>query len=306
MTDRYLFRLDGSRENDEFFSLYSSPSCRATYSGTPMKIGPGWIPDFLEVKVSNGGLDFKVILIELEATQTTALESARKYLPENPISAVEAFKTYLNAIIGQCRVTADPRIKDLKHLLGLVSAAPRIQIFTAAGLRDSKEFVEVLPLIHQAASSSLHPAASRIPTAERFEAKGQRVLSRREAEGLQRTVRILDAVVTGRDDSGGNFHSWQNVREKPLHQYAAEQSSTAPELNRLLHRPRNRGLRVDLDKLLEELLAVWSRSNHLQTSKQQIAVSIEEYLPIAHRFRAHTPMRVIFQEARQILAKNSG
>jgi len=230
MTDRYLFRLDGSRENDEFFSLYSSPSCRATYSGTPMKIGPGWIPDFLEVKVSNGGLDFKVILIELEATQTTALESARKYLPENPISAVEAFKTYLNAIIGQCRVTADPRIKDLKHLLGLVSAAPRIQIFTAAGLRDSKEFVEVLPLIHQAASSSLHPAASRIPTAERFEAKGQRVLSRREAEGLQRTVRILDAVVTGRDDSGGNFHSWQNVREKPLHQYAAEQSSTAPEL----------------------------------------------------------------------------
>jgi hypothetical protein len=270
-----------------------------------MKIGPGWIPNFLEVKSSDGGKYLTAVLIELEATPTVAMESARKYIPEDPSLIIDAIKASLCTILGQCRVTADPRVKELEKLLGLVSAAQKMEILTAAGLRDTTDLVEMLPLLHQPAISAPQPKVTSFGTSQRFEAKGQRLLSREEANGLSRAVRILDAVTRGRDESGANYHSWLNLREKPLHKDVAQSLSPTAELRRLLHKPRSRGLRVDFDRLIDELYTIWSRSPHPPHSKPQITTSIELYFPIAQSIRAHTPMPEVFHEARQILAKSA-
>ncbi|MGA3178199.1 MAG: hypothetical protein ABSE19_12745 [Candidatus Acidiferrum sp.] len=305
MTDRYLFRLDGSHDNDEFFTLYSSSDCRVTYSGTPLKIGPGWIPDFLEIKVDNGGRDLAAILIELEAIRITALESSRKYLPEDPAAVIQAVIAYLGTVIAQCRGTADPRLPEVEKLLGRFSSAERILVSTAAGFRDSADLIEVLPLINQQTSPQPRGTTAPVREAQNFHLMGRRTLSREEANGLRRTIKILDAVVTGRDESGATYHSWLNLRVKPLHRSVTQQSSATPELHRLLSKPNDKGIQLDLDRLLEDVLSVWSQSPHLRPSKNQIATSIEEYLPLARSIRSHTPMRDVFRQARNILEKQT-
>lgn len=305
MTDRYLFRLDGSRENDEFFRLYSSSDCRVTYSGTPLKIDPGWIPDFLEVKVDSGGTALAAILIELEAIRITALESARKYLPEDPAAIIQAVIAYLGTVITQCRGTADPRLAEIEKLLGCFSSAEGVSVYTAAGLRDSADLIEVLPLINQRAMSRPRASTAPLPEAQDFYLTGRRTFSREEANGLRRTIIILDAVVTGRDESGATYHSWLNLRVKPLHRTVTQQPSATPELHRLLSKPNDKGIRLDLDRLLEDIFSVWSQSPHLKPSKTQIGTSIEEYLPLARSIRSHTPMQDVFRQGRKIIEKRA-
>jgi hypothetical protein len=305
MTDRYLFRLDGSRENDVFFTLYSSSDCRATYSGTPLKIGPGWIPDFLEIKVDNGGRDVAVVLIELEATRTTAMESSRKYLPEEPAAIIQAVIAYLETVAVQCRGTADPRLPEVEKLLERFPSTERIVVSTAAGIRDSADLIEVLPLINQQTSPQPRTGAAPAREAENFHLLGRRTLSREEANGLRRTIKILDAVVTGRDESGATYHSWLNLRVKPLHRSVTQRPSATPELHRLLSKPNDKGILLDLDRLLEDIHLVWSQSPHLRPSKAQIAASIEEYQPLARSIRSHTPMRDVFRQARKLLEKQT-
>ncbi len=304
MTDRYLFRLDGSRENDEFFARYLSSDCHATYSGTPLKIGPGWIPDFLEISSGSGGRELEVVLIELEAIRITALESGRKYLPEDPLAIIQAITVYLKTIITQCRATADPRLLELEKLLGWFSTSQRIVVSTAAGLRESSELVEVLPLIHQEATSLPKRDINPSDEPEKFRLAGRRTLSREEANSLLRSIRILDAVITGRDDSGGTFHSWRNIRTKPhFFRIVAQQPSATPELHRLISKSRDKGISLNFDQLFDDLLSVWSQSPEGRYSRTQIATSIEECLPLARSIRSHTPMRDVFLQARKVLEK---
>ncbi len=42
---RCLFRLDMAKDNEGFVELRRASQIDHAYSGTPMKVGPGWIPD---------------------------------------------------------------------------------------------------------------------------------------------------------------------------------------------------------------------------------------------------------------------
>ena len=46
---RFLFRLDGAKENEHFFRCRRGDDGCIAYSGTVLSIGPGWIPDLIEV-----------------------------------------------------------------------------------------------------------------------------------------------------------------------------------------------------------------------------------------------------------------
>jgi hypothetical protein len=73
-----------AKDNDQFMKLRSEaikPLC--VYAGTPIKIGPGWIPDYIEVNVDPSLATCQLTLIELEATEINARASCRKYLPES-------------------------------------------------------------------------------------------------------------------------------------------------------------------------------------------------------------------------------
>ena len=108
VTRRYLFRLDGSKENDEFFLCRRGQGACVAYSGTAMSVGPGWIPDLIEVE--DDETCFTVTLIELEAVEISALASCRKYLPESSLDIIQKFTAYLETVNRQCLATADPRL----------------------------------------------------------------------------------------------------------------------------------------------------------------------------------------------------
>ena len=224
--------------------------------------------------------------------------SARKYLPEEPSSVIETFKEYLGTIIKECRRTADSRKEELENLRVFLTHGANIQICAAAALRDSTEFVEVLPLMLQVASSPV-PRITHPNVTSGFEAKGKRVLTRREAEVLQRTIWILHAVISGQDDSGASLEAWYKVLSR--RNYTGEQFPQNSEMHRLVQRPKQRGLEIDFDKLVEEMLPIWSSGTHSQKSTLQVSGSIETYFPIARAFPKNTRMPTIFQKARRIL-----
>jgi hypothetical protein len=112
----FLFRLDGSRENDAFLALRRASYAERLYSGTPMKLGPGWIPDFVEVAIDDGTKTLLLTLIELEATESVARASCRKYLPEPSREVLTRFQQYLGTILLECQATADPRLGAFQRL----------------------------------------------------------------------------------------------------------------------------------------------------------------------------------------------
>ena len=90
---RFLFRLDGSRDNDQFMDLWRARYGNNVYSGTPMKLGPGWIPDFVELMTDETVKSMSLTLIELEATEGDARASCRKYLPESSAQIFDQHKS---------------------------------------------------------------------------------------------------------------------------------------------------------------------------------------------------------------------
>ena len=91
----FVFRLDGSKENDEFFGKRRCLGDVVAYSGTAMLVGPGWIPDIVEVEILDNGSIFTITLVELEAQEITARASCRKYLPESSDAILQRFFEYL-------------------------------------------------------------------------------------------------------------------------------------------------------------------------------------------------------------------
>ena len=104
-----LFRIDGAKENDAFFAAMRS-SASLVYAGLDFRVGSaGWVPDLVMVSVAEPPRRCSLTLIELEATESVALISSRRYLPENSAEILAAFMAYLGRVIRQCRSTADAR-----------------------------------------------------------------------------------------------------------------------------------------------------------------------------------------------------
>ncbi len=300
MTTRFLFRLDSSKENDEFMALRRAKNIDYVYSGAAMKVGPGWIPDFVEVLVDVPTGKCRLTLIELEATRAAASISSRKYLPESSASILEAFIIYLDSVLSQCRGTADPRIDGFQELRTRVTSSTSTTIYTAGALRTSPDFLEELPLIDQPVREAI-PIRPTTEATRTFRFQGDRVLSREENNGLRRTIRILDAVVMGRDHSGGTLHSWRNLRVKPLDDSVLARPDRYPELKKHLTSKADAGLRINCDSIAKELSELWSHSEHLRLHQEQVAQSIESFYTIALSFREHDQMRQVFEKARAIV-----
>jgi len=79
---RFLFRLDMAKENEQFLALRQGRGVDQVYSGTPMKVGPGWIPDFFELAIDRDANVLSLTLIELEATDIVARASCRNPHPK--------------------------------------------------------------------------------------------------------------------------------------------------------------------------------------------------------------------------------
>jgi len=149
MSTVYLFRIDGAKDNDDFFAAMR-PLVAQVYAGIEFRVGAaGWIPDLVRVIVEEPPDQCSLTLIELEAIDYVAWVSCRKYLPESSAYILSAFSDYLERVIRQCRSTADPRESEFANLKSVLSQASQVTVTTAGALRAGTGFVEELPLIDQ-------------------------------------------------------------------------------------------------------------------------------------------------------------
>jgi hypothetical protein len=297
---RYLFRLDGSKENDDFFSRRCALGGIVAYSGTAMTIGPGWIPDLVEIDMDDDGIAFTITLIELEASEINAFISCRKYLPEPSTDIVRQFFAYLEAVMIQCKATADPRLDDIRSLRRALEGQVSIVIRAAGALRSSTEFVELHTLLDQPERMSIGATPSTV-TGNEFDFTGTRSFSREETDGLRRTVRILHAVVTGHAHSNGTLHSWRNLRRKPLDIAVAKAKERFHQLAQLLENKSASGMRLDCDRIVVELVDLWSGSKVYRLTGADVADSVRRFVPISMGFSNQEVMRTVYDAARLLL-----
>jgi hypothetical protein len=300
MNATFLFRLDGSKDNDTFFELRRNQGVDDVYSGTPLKIGPGWIPDLVEVKADTGARLVTITLIELEASETVAKESSRKYLPEASTQIIESLVGYLNGVIAQCRQTADPRAEKFQNLLQFISDGPSFAVRTAAALRNAPSFVEDFPLIDQPSSTGSLASHQRMTT-NLFLFEGSKLLSRTESNGAIRAIRMFDDVIHARDLSGGTFRSWLKSRVQLLYRELEDPGQKYPELRRLISKKRDRGIRLDCGAACRELAEMWHSSQQFRLTPNQIGNAITNFYSVAIAFREHEPMHVVFEKARSAM-----
>jgi len=295
----YLFRFDGSRDNDDFMALRRDQYAERVYAGTPMKVGP-WVPDFLEVAVDESARSVRLTLIELEATDTVALVSCRKYLPENSTAIVASFAQYLDSVVNQCRVTSDPRLPAFQTLKRTMTDGMKVTVHTAAALRTSSDFIEVLGLLDQPERGVIKPFVGAPASTASFVFEDARRMSRDELDGLRRVVRILHAVVVGKDHSGGTLKGYANLNRKPLEMALDGQSARFPELSKLVSPSDYSGAALECEKILGELCDLWS--GHRTVEPDHVRRWIVSFHPIASSFPQHEPIQNVFDKARTVLA----
>jgi hypothetical protein len=300
MQTRYLFRLDMAKDNDEFLALRRTRQVDHVYSGTPMKVGPGWIPDFLELVVDRDSQFCRLTLIELEATEIAARASCRKYLPEPSSEIMRAFVGHLDTVISQCRSTADPRLDAFEGLKEVVVSSSTIVVHTAGALRTSPDLLEDLPLIDQPERPAL-AVVDMAKSPSSFVFIGDRRLTRAEADGVRRATRILHAVIVGRDHSGGTMKSWRNISQKPLDRAVAKEQNRYPHLHKLLTARTEHGLNINCEEVATELARLWRVAEGEPMTADRAAAMVSTFVPVAVTFEGHEPMQNVFARARETL-----
>lgn len=300
MQTRHLFRLDMAKDNDEFLVLRRSRQVDHVYSGTPMRVGPGWIPDFLELVVDRDSQICRLTLIELEATEIAARASCRKYLPEPSSGIMQTFLGYLDTVISQCRSTADPRLDAFEGLKEIVVSTSTIVVHTAGALRTSPDLLEDLPLIDQPERPAL-PVADVVKSSSSFIFTGERRLTRAEADGVRRAARILHAVIVGRDHSGGTMKSWRNISQKPLDRAVAKEQGRYPHLHKLITGRTEHGLNINCENVATELATLWRAADGEPMTADRAAAMVSTFVPVAVTFENHVPMQTVFARARETL-----
>lgn len=293
-----------AKDNDAFLNLRRDQQVDHVYSGTPMKVGPGWIPDFVEVTFDRDSGIGRLTLIELEATEISARASCRKYLPEASSHIVRGFLGYLDTVISACHATADPRLEMLERLKGLMTASPTITVHTAGALRTSADLVEDLPLIDQPERPTLPVADSTKPSLS-FSFQGERRLTRTASDGVRRAIRILHAVIVGRDHSGGTMKSWRNNRQNTLDGAVAKEHGRYPHLHKLLTSKTTFGLYVNCDKLAAELARLWHVAGTDPRTAEDTATIISTFVPVAITFAKHEQMQKVFEQAREVVRRTA-
>jgi hypothetical protein len=299
---RFLFRLDGSKENDDFFRCRRGDDGCIAYSGTALSIGPGWIPDLIEVNVGEDPPCFTVTLIELEAVEITARVSCRKYLPESSTDIIQKLAAYLDIVRRQCQATADPRLAAFDSLAASLPTMRRFVVRSGGALRSSSGLLEVHDLLDQPGRVSI-PYVPTANVARSSSFGGTRSFSREETDALRRTVRILHAVMTGHDHSSGTVHSWRNLRRKPLDTAASAQPERLPELHRLLSNKSASGMRLNCDQVARELADLWAATPGRGMTPAQVADAVQRFAPRSMKFSNQESMRAVYDLARSTLGE---
>lgn len=302
----YLFRVDGAKDNDDFFGAMRS-SVGHVYGGVDFRVGvAGWIPDLVRVVVEQPSGRCSLTLIELEATEAVALISCRKYLPENSVNILSAFGEYLDRVIRQCRTSADPRGSEFASLKATLSQATQVTVTTAGALRSSTAFVEELPLIDQPKMAAPLRAIQEDRQDQSRVFQGILRLSAHEAKALARCIMILDAVIRHRDHSSATFHAWRGqARTQPLKRLLSENNGNHPALRAFVFEAQNRGITVDFEQVLAEVVEIWSAARGGQLDPEHTRRLVSGYFPVALPIRGHEQMTGVFETARKHLAEEA-
>jgi len=303
MSARYLFQIDGAKENDKFFeATRSSPSL--AYKGVELKVGKGpWIPDLVQVEIDESHAQGVLTLIELEDKKPDALAGCRKYLPEDSRDILRRFNQYLDRIREECHSRADARGHEfarLKKTLGSV----RLVVKTACALRSSTDIIEEWPLMDQPETSQSQGAQQ---TSDKEEGKEGELhlfhdteeMSAKRAKAMGRCVMVLDAVIRGKDVSDATLHAWRP--KSPLKTLL--KTNDSPILRELFE-THNTMLKLDFEALLSELLAIW-QGVRPDLHREGVRCLISGYFPTALDIPKSKLMKEIFDTARRHLANTN-
>lgn len=307
MSTVYLFRIDAAKDNDAFFASLRS-SAAQVYAGIDLPVGASdWVPDLVRVVVEDPPDRCSLTLIELEATESVALISCRKYLPENSSDILEAFHNYLNRVIRQCRSKADPREGDFARLKDALSEAVQVAVTTAGAIRSSARFVEELPLLDQPKCATEAPPIHKgAPTAENRSFHGVLRLSQNERKALSRCVLVLDAVVRNFDHSDATFKNWRGQdNSQPLKYFLKRNPGIHPTLRSFILETGNRGVTLDFEIMIDELVALWSSAPNVPPHREWIRGLMLRYYPIASQIKSHETMPRVFETANKQLSEHA-
>jgi hypothetical protein len=244
----------------------------------------------------------QLTLIELEATDMVARESCRKYLPEPSSAIIKAFSQYLDNVLKRCQTTADQRFKTFQDLRKFLSKHPTIVVRTAGALRTSLDLLEVFPLIDQPKGPLREFAVADTTDRPSFICEGEHRLSRDEVQGLWRVVRILHAIVVGKDHNNGTLETGAGLLRK-LFDTALNRppNRTYPELKKL-HSPDSKyGVKIDCDKIVTELADLWTVGGN-DATPAGVRSWINAFYPVACSFQRRERMRNVFERARTVVA----
>ena len=302
MPTTYLFRIDMNKDNDAFFNKRKL-SASHVYSGIVFSVGSSsdWIPDLIEIVVSESG-DFTLRLIELEAKESEARISSRKYLPENSEKIIGSFQEYVEKVIRDCRSRADSREDEFVRLKVMLSKAEKIFVTSAGALRSSTVFVEELPFMGQPTGIVQNQATEKILRDEAQNFNGTLRLSGDKAAFLGRAILILDAVIRQCDHSDATFKGWrQTDRTQPLKKFLKDNKATYPQLRAFISEKGYSGITLDFEKIASELVEIWAGSCDSKINHEDVRRLINGYFPVAVKINAGDRMPAIFDEARKFL-----
>jgi hypothetical protein len=291
-----------SKDNDAFFNA-RRVSASHVYSGISFSVGSSsdWIPDLIEIVVAESG-DLTLRLIELEAKESEALISSRKYLPENPEKITSAFQEYIGKAIRDCRSRADSREDEFVRLETILSKAEKIFVTSAGALRSLSDFVEELPLIDQPNGLTRTQSAEKILHEEVRNFSGTLPLSGDQAANLGRAILILDAVIRQCDHSDATFKAWrQSDRTQPLKKLLKNTKTVYPHLQAFISEKGYSGITLDFEKIVLELVVIWSKSGNSEMNQESARSLISRYFPIATKITGNDRMPAIFERARRFL-----
>jgi hypothetical protein len=294
-----------AKDNDTFFDAMRS-SVSHVYAGADFHVGAGgWIPDMLKLVVEEPPDQCCLTLIELEATESAALISCRKYLPEDSVVILRTFNDYLDRVIRQCHSTADSRETEFSRLKAVISSAKHFAVTTAGGLRSSMHFVEELPLIDQPNVTGQTRIVQQDCQDSQPTFHGVVRLTRLKVEALSRCVTILDAVVRQCDHGDTRLEIWRRPRKNPLKRLVANSNGTYPGLRSLVLQSISAGITLDFEKVLSELAEIWSNACQKSFEKDYARRLVAHFFPVATTIRGHDRMVGVFEKARKLVAEEA-
>jgi hypothetical protein len=297
MSTAYLFRIDGAKDNDEFFGALRSSVAHA-YAGVDFRVGKtGWIPDLVKVVVEEPPDRCALTLIELEATESVALLSCRKYLPEDSGAIMVAFNDYLDRVIRQCRSSADPRETVFGRLKSVLSDATEVTITTAGALRSAAGFVEEHRLIDQPRLIAKTTCIAEVQPETTRVFRGVLRLNAYDAKALSRCMMILDAVIRHKDHSDATHHAWRG--RDALKRLLNEKGGSYPALRAFVFETKNHGVTLDFEKVLGEIVEIWPATRGAQIDPEKTRNLVCSYFPIALAIQGHNQMTGVFETARK-------